>query len=126
MVCLNEGSVHTHMERLLDKTNRINLLLDFYHGLLTEKQQTFMKLYYQDNYSLGEIAEQFSISRQAINDHIKRAEMLLEDYEDKLHLMTQHEQRMAYLTQLQQVMAGWTDDERREVEQLIEQLINIG
>ncbi len=82
------------MERnALEKTNRINLLFDFYRMLLTDKQQTFMQYYFHEDYSLGEIASIFEISRQAVYEHIKRAETTLEDYEGKLKLLEKHEQR---------------------------------
>lgn len=44
-------------------------------------------LYYYDDLSLGEIAENLNITRQAVYDNIKRAEKLLKNYEDKLHLV---------------------------------------
>lgn len=40
-------------ENRLEKTNRINLLFDFYELLLTEKQQTFLKYYFHDDFSSG-------------------------------------------------------------------------
>lgn len=77
----------------LVKTNRMNMLFDYYEPLLTEKQRTFMSYYFHEDYSLGEIAEQFSISRQAVYEHIKRAETVLEEYEQKLQLLAKHERR---------------------------------
>jgi len=70
----------------IEKTNRINALFEFYEPLLTEKQMTYIELYYRDDYSLGEIAENYQVSRQAVYDNIKRTEKILEEYEDKLHL----------------------------------------
>ena len=78
-------------ENPLEKTNRINLLFDFYGPLLTEKQQLFLKCYFQDDYSLGEIAADFAISRQAVYEHLKRATQMLEMYEAKLGLVARHE-----------------------------------
>jgi len=75
----------------LSKTTRINLLFDFYEPLLTEKQRTFLKLYFHDDFSLGEIAAEFTISRQAVYEHVKRAEQVLEGYESKLNLLVRHE-----------------------------------
>ncbi|WP_424765816.1 YlxM family DNA-binding protein [Paenibacillus sp. sgz302251] len=75
----------------LSKTTRINLLFDFYEPLLTEKQRTFLKYYFHDDFSLGEISAEFGISRQAIYEHIKRAEQVLESYESKLCLLARHE-----------------------------------
>lgn len=90
------------MKSVLEKTNRINLLFDFYQPLLTERQQTFMKHYYHDDYSLGEIAANFEISRQAVYEHIKRAEQTLEEYEQQLHLLKLHEQRRGIVEQIEQ------------------------
>lgn len=78
------------MEREIIKTNRMNALFEFYATLLTEKQMNYMELYYADDYSLGEIAEEYGISRQAVYDNIKRSGKLLEDYERKLHLYSDY------------------------------------
>lgn len=71
----------------IERTNRMNRLFDFYGSLLTEKQRSYMLLYFADDYSLGEIAEDFDVSRQAIYDNIRRTEQILTDYERKLHLV---------------------------------------
>lgn len=73
----------------IEKTNRINALLDFYEPLLTAKQTLYIALYYRDDLSLGEIAENYHVSRQAVYDNIKRTELILEKYESKLHLLAQ-------------------------------------
>lgn len=88
-------------ENRLEKTNRINLLFAFYERLLTDKQQTFLKYYFHDDFSLGEIAAEFEISRQAVYEHIKRAEQVLENYEEKLGLLVKHESRTKYLEEAQ-------------------------
>jgi len=85
----------------LEKTNRINLLFDFYGPLLTDRQRLFLKYYFHDDYSLGEIASEFGISRQAVFEHIRRAEETLESYEDRLGLLARHERLTALLTELE-------------------------
>ncbi|GEK89158.1 putative DNA-binding protein [Alkalibacterium putridalgicola] len=77
----------------LEKTLRMNRLFSFYRPLLTKKQQEYMQLYYGDDYSLGEIADAFSVSRQAVYDNIKRSETILTDYEKKLHLVEDFEKK---------------------------------
>ena len=57
---LNTRRVTKMLEKnMLEKTTRINYLYDFYQSLLTEKQKSYMSLYYLDDYSLGEIAEEY-------------------------------------------------------------------
>ncbi len=75
---------------MLEKTIRVNLLYDFYGSLLTKKQQHFIELYFDHNLSLGEIADEFNISRQAVYDLIKRTVTILEKFEDKLQLYKKH------------------------------------
>lgn len=92
------------MKDRLESTNRINLLFDFYGPLLTDKQQIFMQHYYHDDYSLGEIAENFHISRQAVYEHIKRAEQTLQDYERQLQLLEQYEKRREIVFQMEEII----------------------
>ncbi len=86
----------------LEKTLRMNHLFAFYRPLLTPKQQEYMELYYGDDYSLGEIAEDYSVSRQAIYDNIKRSEVILLDYEKKLRLVEEFEKRKVAVKALRQ------------------------
>jgi len=65
---------------------KIGLLYDCYGGLLTDKQKDVMHLYYEDDYSLAEIAEELQVSRQAVHDMIKKSRRTLEDCEEKLGL----------------------------------------
>lgn len=71
---------------MFDKVIEISMLFDFYGQLLTEKQREVMHLYYEDDFSLGEIAEDLGISRQAVHDTIKKSERVLKEYEEKLKL----------------------------------------
>ncbi|KRN22273.1 putative DNA-binding protein [Lacticaseibacillus camelliae] len=71
----------------IEKNNRMNSLFEFYGALLTDKQHSYLELYYGDDYSLGEIATEFDVSRQAVYDNIRRTEASLEEYESKLHLL---------------------------------------
>ena len=60
----------------------------------------YFELYYQDDLSLSEIAEQFEVSRNAVFDNIKRTGKLLEDYEDKLQLLNKREAREKIIDQM--------------------------
>lgn len=85
----------------IEKTNRMNALFEFYATLLTEKQMNYMELYYADDFSLGEIAEEYNVSRQAVYDNIKRTEKILEEYERKLHLVSDYIVREEQLEKLE-------------------------
>lgn len=82
----------------------MNFLYDFYQSLLTDKQRSYMHLYYLDDHSLGEIADEYEISRQAVYDNIRRTEAMLEEYEEKLKLLDKFQQRQLVMNQLQQVI----------------------
>ena len=62
----------------------MTLLYDYYGELLTEKQRGLFDLYYNQDYSLSEIASAAGISRQGVHDTLARAEELLEGYERSL------------------------------------------
>ena len=57
-----------------NQTFRMTMLFDFYGELLTERQKEFYELYYDEDLSLSEIAENYGISRQGVRDVIVRAE----------------------------------------------------
>ena len=66
---------------------RMAMLFDFYGDLLTERQKEFYDLYYNEDLSLAEIAENYGISRQGVRDVIVRAEASMTEIEDKTHLI---------------------------------------
>jgi predicted DNA-binding protein YlxM (UPF0122 family) len=105
---------------LLEKTTRMNFLFDFYQALLTDKQRSYMQLYYLDDLSLGEIAESYEVSRQAVYDNIRRTEAMLEEYEEKLQLFTKFQQRQQIVASLTAAIEAKAPDE--DVLGYIEQL----
>ncbi|MGH2397105.1 MAG: putative DNA-binding protein, partial [bacterium] len=56
-----------HMDRALADRDRANRMFDAYGRLLTTQQQRLLQRYYQDDLSLGEIAAQTRVSRQAVH-----------------------------------------------------------
>lgn len=112
----------------LSKTTRVNLLYDFYEPLLTEKQRTFLEYYFHDDFSLGEIAAEFGISRQAVYDNVKRAEQALEAYEGKLGLLAKHESMMRWTEHLEHSVNSLAIEEaaRAELVSVIERFRTAG
>lgn len=75
------------LDKALEKAVRLGMLFDFYGNLLTDKQQNYFSMYYLQDFSLKEIAEQFEVSRQSVHDILRRTEQTLNDYEQKLGLL---------------------------------------
>ena len=105
----------------------ITILLDLYGVLLTDKERDALDLYYNEDLSLKEIAdneaivrrdrrergvdtgERDTISRQGVRDTIKRAEAKLFDWEDKLHLADKLEARNDALDRICEQVRAITD-----------------
>lgn len=66
-----------------DSAFRMTMLYDFYGDLLTPRQKEFYDLYYNEDFSLAEIAENAGITRQGVRDVIVRAEAILNEMEEK-------------------------------------------
>ena len=62
-------------------------LYDLYYKLLTNKQREYFEEYYFDDLSIGEIALNHEVSRNAVHDQLKKVIANLEDYEEKLGIL---------------------------------------
>lgn len=83
---------------------RMGLLYDFYGGLLTPKQQRVFSLYYLDNFSLAEIAEEEGTTRQAVHDLLQRTETHLERWEEKLNLLQRFLREKEYVLEIKRAL----------------------
>ena len=88
---------------MIEVTERINQLMDFYAPLLTEKQNQVLEYYFREDYSLSEIAEFMNVSRSAVHDLLRRCEAALEAYEAKLHLYEKFQQRLHLYEKIKQL-----------------------
>lgn len=107
---------------MLEKTNYINFLYDFYQALLTPKQRNYMEMYYLEDYSLGEISETSNVSRQAVYDNIKRTEAILESYEEKLQLYRKFQKRSELLDELERNHHQLSDEAFNKLIQQLKEL----
>lgn len=103
----------------LEKTIYISQLFSFYKSLLTEKQRDMLSLYYEEDLSLSEIAEEFDISRQGVHDNIRRGEKSLKDYEQSLRLNERRIQRVELLDRLSHLVK---DDEAEQIINKLQEL----
>lgn len=79
----------THGDVMFEKDLNVGYLLDFYGDVLSERHRSIMEMYYSDDLSLAEIAENEGISRQGIRHIIKKCEEELRFLEERLGLATQ-------------------------------------
>lgn len=86
-----------------NQTYRMTMLFDFYGELLTDRQKEFFDLYYNEDLSLAEIAENNGISRQGVRDVIVRAEGVMQEVEDKTGLIRRF---LAMRSNLDKILAG--------------------
>ena len=82
-----------------------SMLFDFYGELLTDKQREYFDLRYNEDLSLGEIAEQSGISRQGVWDIIRRAETAMTEIEEKTGLIKRFLERNAQIDELENELA---------------------
>ena len=75
----------------MDKVLYYNNLFSIYQKLLTLKEQNIFSLYYEENLSLSEIAENLGISRSAVGNKVKTVEKKLQNYENLLQVLTKNE-----------------------------------
>jgi len=95
-----------------------NDLLDFYEELLTDKQKDVLSLYFKEDLSLSEIAEDLSISRSAVSDLLNRTLHQLKNYEAKLSLISNYQKRQKIYRKLQEL-------KNPEISLLVEELKNL-
>ena len=84
----------------MDKNIHISMLLELYGKLLTDKQYDAVDLYYNQNLSLSEIAEEFGITRQGVRKNLIEGENKLFDYEEKLTFLKQKLERDEVLNEI--------------------------
>ena len=84
----------------------MSILLDLYGPLLTERQRSCCEMYYNDDLSLSEIAEQLGSSRQSVWDNIKRSGEAMEEYEAKLSLSARMADLSSHLEAARQRLAN--------------------
>lgn len=84
----------------MNKRLEVGILMDYYGKLLTKTQLSLADLYYNEDLSLSEIAENTGITRQGVYDSVHRTEILLREYEQKLHLKKKKEEEIKYFEQI--------------------------
>lgn len=96
---------------------QMTLLFDYYGDLLTERQRMCFDLRYNQDLSLGEIAEELQISRQGVYDNLNRAESLLHNMEEKTGCVRRdlaHRRTLQSIAELAKGLTSYQDDQVSE------------
>ena len=88
---------------MADKTYEMSLLFDFFGDFLTEKQREYFDLYYNEDLSLAEIAQNVGITRQGVRDIIVRAENTLTEAEEKTGIIKRYFERNSELNRAEEL-----------------------
>lgn len=94
---------------MFEKDMRFSYLLDLYGKLLDEHTRDVLASYYEEDMSLGEIAEERGISRQGVRHAVKHGEELLSFYEERLSLSRENEAENEVIRLLSDALASLPD-----------------
>lgn len=89
---------------MVEEFVRVSLLLDFYGPLLTERQRLVCRMYYDENFTLAEIGTEIAVSRQAVHDTLRRSQLSLESYENRLGLVRRFYEQQAELREIRSLL----------------------
>lgn len=81
------------------------MLFDFYGALLTDKQFAVMDMYYNQDFSLTEIADEMEISRQGVQAFLKQGEKNLHKYEDTLKLAARFNEIQSRISEMREIVS---------------------
>ena len=102
---------------------RKSLLFDFYGELLTERQKENYRKYHAEDLSLGEIAEEYEVSRQAVHDLLKRCDKQLENYESRLQLLQRFAGQREKILQIQTIATQKKTDAMQQIAKLTGEIL---
>ena len=112
----------------MEKNVKVSMLCQIYGKLLTEKQYNFLDDYYNNDFSLSEIAENYGITRQAARDNIVKGENKLFEYEEKLGIMkktlNQEQQIVRILSELTKIQTKFSDKQIASILENVKKELN--
>lgn len=104
------------------KDLNVTILLDVYGQLLTEKQRNAIDMYYNEDLSLAEIADEIDISRQGVRESIKLGEKHLTNYEDKLGVVGRFRNINTRLGRINTLLDGVEFDTKVELCNILDEI----
>lgn len=106
------------MEKIVEQ----GLLYDFYGELLTDHQKRVYEDVVFNDFSLSEIAGELGISRQGVHDLVRRCDKILNEYEEKLHLVEKFMKTKQMVGEIKQLTKDYKDSKDMELIHRIEQI----
>ncbi len=107
---------------MFEKNLNIGYLLDFYGEILSDRKRDVMNMYYNEDFSLAEIASEIGISRQGVHDLIKKCEEELAFYEQKLGLAQRFSSAQLHACRIKQLISDNNDHVSEELKAEIDAL----
>lgn len=111
------------MEKIVEQ----NLLFDFYGELLTGHQQKVYQDAVFNDMSLSEVADNYGISRQGVHDLLKRCDKTMQEYEDKLQLISRFAAVKEKLLKIQELTDSLEDgclqEGKRQIRKLAAEIL---
>ena len=112
----------------MERNVKISMLLSIYGKLLTDKQYSLLDDYYNNDFSLSEIAENLNITRQAVRDNLKKGENKLFEFEEKLEVMKttmkQEKKIVEILSELTKIQNQFSDEQIANILENIKHELN--
>ena len=103
---------------MLNEREHNSLLIDYYGDLLTNHQKEILNEYYNEDLSMNEIAENYEISKSAVQDLIKRSLVQLNNYEKILKLIEKDEK-------LNSIIDKMNNEENELVKKYADEIVKI-
>ncbi len=107
---------------MFEKDMSVCDLIDTYGNLLSQNKLNMITLYYNEDYSLSEIAEICGLSRQGVRDSIKKSEAELKSYEDRLHLVSKIKEIESFLNEIKPILDQQTDPVAKDLKDRLDAL----
>lgn len=95
----------------MEKNIMIGILFEYYRDLLTEKQSDSIEMYYLEDLSITEIAENLGVSKQSISENLKRSEKALFEFEEKLGMYRRFTEIGEYIEKIDEMLIEDLDNE---------------
>ncbi len=110
----------------MDKILRQSLLYDFYGELLTDHQKSIYEDIILNDLSYTEVAKEVGISRQGVYDLVKRCDKILEEYEEKLHLVEKFQNAKRMVSEIKTLTGEVLDSKsEQDIQSSLEKIIEI-